>query len=369
MVISFLPRSTKKKLNAKVFTSFEKETIFFEYARQAMKIGLEMFDFKKDQEVLMPASLCPAVLEPFINLGLKVKLYNLDKLLNWTLTDIESKITHNTKAIYVIHYFGIKFSLTELRDLCDEKGIILIEDCALSGLSDLSDIETVGDFSIYSIWKFHAIPDGAILRLNKKLSSTNKLYLKSPNKIKFAKRLGKIIIKNLIIKWSLPLNFFRLLLNKNSLIQDDPPNDNYGDYYPIFDMSRYARNIFLKEDLELCAKRRRLNFNSLHDFCLENDIPALFGKVSQDSIPYCFPILVDDPLKLQNKMLRDGIETELSINVPFKGKKYLIEVDDDFLDISYLAKHTLSIPIHQNIGANENKYLKDSLLKNLKGDN
>jgi len=359
MVISFLPRSRLQKRHIKGCSSPAKDMVFFEFARQAMRVGLEMFDFKEDQEVLMPASLCPAVLEPFINLGLKVKLYSLNRRLDWTLSDIEERITENTRAVYVIHYFGIKSSLEEVRELCDRRGIVLIEDCAFT--------EMVGDFSIYSVWKFHALPDGAILKFKKKNSSVNEVTLESPKRILSAKRLSKIIMKNLIVRWSLPLNIFKRFPRNYVSIQDDPPSNNFGESYPIYNMSAYAKDTFLEEDLKQCAERRRLNFNGLHKFCIDHKISPLFDKISNESIPYCFPILVDDPVALKDKMRRDGIETELSINTPFSGEDYLIEVDDDFSDIFYLADHVLSIPIHQNVGVSENKYLKNSLLKHLKG--
>ena len=50
--------------------------------------------------------------------------YNLDPL------SVKTKITSKTKAVIAVHLAGNPCALEELRTLCDEHGLVLIEDCA-----------------------------------------------------------------------------------------------------------------------------------------------------------------------------------------------------------------------------------------------
>jgi dTDP-4-amino-4,6-dideoxygalactose transaminase len=363
--IPFLPISKTKTSLSKEYKGAGSDLLYFELGRQAMRAGLNLFEFKRNQHILMPASLCPAVLDPFLNVGMKIGLYKLDRSLQWNVRDIRERITPNTVAVYVIHYFGITYDLREVRALCDEKSLILIEDCALAGFDPSSSIGDFGDLTIFSLWKFHAISDGAVLKVGTNFSTPDKISYKPPNWISSTRSQLKIAVKSLAVTGVLPLTLFKRLLNRHVSIQDEAPKENFGESYPICDMSSYAKRVFANENLKQCSIKRKTNFNALSLFCMVNGIRGLYSEIVDDSVPYCFPLIVDNPAQLQKEMGRDGIETELSINKPYSNKEYLTEATDDFPDLRYLADHVLSVPIHQNIGVREVQHIKNSLLKHL----
>ncbi len=374
MLVSFLPVTKTKKTKKTKFEGFSLEStalFYFQLGRQAMRAGLELCDFKKGQVILMPASLCPAVIEPFSNFGLKIKLYELDQRFQWNVSDIREQLTPDTVAIYAIHYFGISHDLSELRDLCNDKNIILIEDCALAGFSPSSSIGTVGDLAIFSLWKFHPISDGAFLRVNKKFASLSHFSDATSNSITSSTGQFKIFIKSLAVKGFIPFSFLKKLFRKTTSIQDNPPTDNFSERYDIFTISSHAKKIFLGEDLHRCGAQRRENYNDLHKFCVENRIDTLYPKIADDSVPYCFPVILNNPTAIQIKMADHEIETELSINKPFSNQTYLIPVESQFPALLHLADQVLSIPIHQNIGALQMQHIKNTLLRyacNYNGD-
>ena len=85
MYISFLP--VLKNPHKKLHTYFSKKshnykTLFFESGRQCMEAGLSFINIKSGSEILMPASMCDAVIEPFYNKDIKLHLYNLFYYLN-----------------------------------------------------------------------------------------------------------------------------------------------------------------------------------------------------------------------------------------------------------------------------------------------
>ena len=88
---------------------------------------------------------------------------------NLDTEDVAARITEKTRAICVVHYAGYPAQLIELRQIADQKGIFLIEDCAHAlGARWLDQpVGTYGDFAIHS---FQAIKhmttiDGGMLTL------------------------------------------------------------------------------------------------------------------------------------------------------------------------------------------------------------
>jgi perosamine synthetase len=74
-----------------------------------------------------------------------------------------------TKAIVVVHYAGYPAQLDDLRDIADQHGIALIEDCAhaLGASFDGKPIGTIGDFAIFSLQaiKHMTTIDGGMLTM------------------------------------------------------------------------------------------------------------------------------------------------------------------------------------------------------------
>ena len=364
MLISFLPNTnTNRENNDNNRASGLARIFHFKLGREAMRSALDIFGFKKDQIVLMPASLCPAVIEPFSNYGLKIKLYALDRDFQWDIDNLRENVCPNTVAIYVIHYFGITHDLTEVRKLCDEYEIALIEDCALAGYDPSTCIGKLGDVAIFSLWKFHPIGSGAFLLINNRSLPENRINRQNSYWLSSLGGQLKIILKSVSGKYSIPLNLWKKALNSSVQIQDPPPEDNFGRPYPMFKMCSWTKKIFLAEDLEECANQRRENYRALYNVVTEAGIKTLYSEIQLNSIPYCLPIVVDDAAALQKHLLAVGIQTEISVNKPFFNQSYLIDVKDKFPDVEYLSKKVLGIPIHQNLGSKQLRYIERWLVK------
>ena len=73
-----------------------------------------------------------------------------------SVEDLERKITPNTKAVIVVHIGGhIAFQINEIKELCDKKGITLIEDCAhVHG--GWWNGKTGGHYGIAGVYSFYA---------------------------------------------------------------------------------------------------------------------------------------------------------------------------------------------------------------------
>jgi len=70
--------------------------------------------------------------------------------------DVARRITSRTRAIVAVHFCGYPADLHALRELCDEHGLILIEDCAQAIGARLDDggrqVGTVGELGAFSFF-------------------------------------------------------------------------------------------------------------------------------------------------------------------------------------------------------------------------
>ncbi len=70
--------------------------------------------------------------------------------------DVARRITPRTKAVIAVHFCGYPAALAELRALCDEHGLVLIEDCAqaIGATVDESErqVGTVGELGAFSFF-------------------------------------------------------------------------------------------------------------------------------------------------------------------------------------------------------------------------
>ena len=83
-------------------------------------------------KVLVPAYNCGHEIEPFLRAGAQVGCYRVDERLDIDLGHLESMLDSTVRAVLVTHYFGFPQPVRAIRELCDRRGVALIEDCAQS---------------------------------------------------------------------------------------------------------------------------------------------------------------------------------------------------------------------------------------------
>jgi dTDP-4-amino-4,6-dideoxygalactose transaminase len=74
--------------------------------------------------------------------------YNIDP------ADVRRKITSKTKAVIGVHQIGLPFNINEVRAICDEHQLVLIEDAACAAGSSYNN-RKIGSHSDYVCFSFH----------------------------------------------------------------------------------------------------------------------------------------------------------------------------------------------------------------------
>ena len=120
----------------------------------ALHLALIAIGISRDDEVILPSYTCIAVALPVLYEQAKPILVDVSNDYNIAVDDIKKKITNRTKAVIVPHMFGYPADLNEIKELCEEKDIYLVEDCAqaINATYHGKKVGTIGDISIFSFY-------------------------------------------------------------------------------------------------------------------------------------------------------------------------------------------------------------------------
>ena len=119
--------------------------------------------FKRGDHAIIQSLCWPTSLWPLIQAGLKVNFVDVDsKTLNVNADELIKTVTKKTKVILLINVLGLSSDIKKIRNFCNLKKIILIEDnCeALGAKFNRKHLGTFGDFSTFSFFYSHQITSG-----------------------------------------------------------------------------------------------------------------------------------------------------------------------------------------------------------------
>lgn len=97
----------------------------------AIDVAVEALDIGSGDEVIMPTFTIISCINQIIRNGAKPVLVDSDPITwNMDITQIESKITPRTKAIMVVHIYGLPVDMDPILDIAKRYGLMVIEDAA-----------------------------------------------------------------------------------------------------------------------------------------------------------------------------------------------------------------------------------------------
>lgn len=106
---------------------------------------------RAEAEVILPAYACPDLVSAAVHAGLRPVLIDLVADRPWLdLEQLANAINDNTAAVVAVNFLGLGERWQQLRQLCDDKGVLLIEDSAQYYPSDAGNYQLNGDMAIFS---------------------------------------------------------------------------------------------------------------------------------------------------------------------------------------------------------------------------
>jgi dTDP-4-amino-4,6-dideoxygalactose transaminase len=338
----------------------------------AIALALQLMNVGEDDEVLVPAYHCPSMVEPVAWSGATARFYRLRPDLSIDLADLSDRITASTRTVMVTHYFGFLQEMSTLRKLCDERGLMLLEDCAHAfyGGSPKAPVGSCGDYAVSSLMKFFPVFDGGCLVSGK--HSLSRLTLKSPglefqvrsalNMLERSIQFGRLPVLELLLRGPLWVKeAFWERLKKHAPVGTDAsrstPSASGGG--SSFDpswmekrMSWFSDFIVTRASHARSIENRRANYLYLRD-ALE-PVPgchALLPELPPETAPYAFPLLVDFPDPAFWALRRDALPL-------LRWEDLGREIQPDRYPVSaYYSRHLFQIPCHQELTNNELRWM------------
>jgi len=122
----------------------------------ALDLSFQALNLTKDDEVILPSFSIISCLSSIIRSGAKPVFADVSiETSNITLDEIKRVRTKNTKAVLVVHTYGLPADIDQIKDYCTENSLILIEDTA-EAHGMMFEGKYCGSFGDISTFSFYA---------------------------------------------------------------------------------------------------------------------------------------------------------------------------------------------------------------------
>ncbi len=130
-----------------------KHAVATNMGRGALEVALQALGVAPGKEVLLPALTCDAVVESVLSIGaVPVPVDVSPSTLNIDVDSLTAAVGPDTQAAVAVHTYGMPCDIGPIRDVCERRGIGLIEDCAQAAGAryDGRSVGSFGDIGIFS---------------------------------------------------------------------------------------------------------------------------------------------------------------------------------------------------------------------------
>src|SRR5258705_297171 len=235
--------------------------------------------------------------------GAKVRYCPIGPDMQWAPDDVERLCrTHRPDLLYVIHYAGWAQPMDALADLCRRREMLLVEDCALSLLSETPDgraLGSFGDWSVFCLYKTLPLPNGALLVQNdRRIESLERLALRPAGSASVAGRMAELFVQRIRgrvngIGAALQAVKRGMGVAAGAL---DVDRANVGDIGFNLDevdlaMSPISARLLERFDYDDIRRRRAANYQQLLGE-LDPSVTSVFPVLPQGVCPLFFPVIV-----------------------------------------------------------------------------
>jgi dTDP-4-amino-4,6-dideoxygalactose transaminase len=285
--------------------------------------------------------------------GADVRFYPVNRRLEVDLDLLDQLCRPPVRALFAIHYLGWPQPAARLAAMCRERGILLVEDCALALLSEPGGrpLGTFGDFAVFCLYKTLPVPNGGLLVARRPLpAALRALPLPACDRASLAGRSAELMLSGLRQRWSglgAALCELKAAAGRGLTtlgVRRVPVGDEGFDVSQAgLGMSPLSWAIARRCDAAAIRARRRANYQLLLDR-LAGRVAAVKETLEDGVCPLFFPLLVADKEDAMRRLAQKGIET-----VPFWNQGDPAAAGRVFPDVRFLREHVLELPIHQDV--------------------
>lgn len=307
----------------------------------ALQYSFESFKLKSGFEVIAPTNTFSATISSIIHAGGKPVLCDINpKTLCLDIEQTLSKITYKTKSIVIVHLGGIiSPEIEELKTVCSEENIFLVEDCAHAHGSTFMNQKagSFGDIGCFSFYptKVMTTGEGGML-----VANNLNLYI-TANKLRDQGREKY----------------------ESEIISELGSNGRMSEIEAVIGLVQLNR-------LDEIVKKRRL-IAKFYDYEIAriDGIKSLKIPENCKSSYYKYITLLDEEInrdKVKMKLKKEGVICGSEVyNPPIHlqpiYKQLLKTKRGDFIIAEEMARRMLCLPIYPSLNINQLKYVTKKL--------
>jgi dTDP-4-amino-4,6-dideoxygalactose transaminase len=267
---------------------------------------------------------------------------------------------HDPEVLYVIHYLGWPQPLGALKEICRERSMLLVEDCALSLLSqpDGEPLGSTSDWSIFCLYKTLPVPNGALLVENTApLAALDRLRLRHAGSFSVLGRITELMVQRLrarvdgvgtaiqTAKRAVGRAAGALAVNRSTV---GDIGFNLGDV--DLAMSRSSERLLQRLNFDAIRRQRIANYHTLRN-ALGDSVTTAHSDLPDGACPLFLPILVADKPAAARELRGRGIDALEFWN---HGAR---DLSEESAQAQFFRAHVLGLPIHQDVSPRQLSYI------------
>jgi dTDP-4-amino-4,6-dideoxygalactose transaminase len=286
--------------------------------------------------------------------GVKIHYCPVGAHMQWDPAEVERLCrAHSPDVLYVIHYAGWPQPIAQLAEICRRREMLLVEDCALSLLSETEDGRPLGSFgqwSVFCLYKTLPLPNGALLVQNDfPIESLERLHLRPAGAASVAARVTELFVQRIRGRVNSVGAALQAIKRGMGMVAGalDVRRANVGDIGFNLDevdlaMSPVSTRLLRRLDYSDIRRRRAANYRQLLQE-LDSHVFPLFPELPDHICPLFFPVVVPNKAAAATALRRRGVEALEFWNDPIgDGSEMSAQA-------RFFREHVLELPIHQDL--------------------
>ena len=267
-------------------------------------------------------------------------------------------------VLFVIHYLGWPQPIHELACICRARGIVLVEDCALSLLSHAHGraLGSFGDFAIFCLYKTVPVPNGAILVANRaQVQPLRPVALRAAGGPSVLGRLAELLASRARGRFDtagalLQSAKRRVGRSMSAMNIRRAPVGDIGFDLAATDlaMSAVSGRLLDRFDFDRIRRRRIENFRQL-EAQIDGHATSVQRYLGEGVCPLSFPIAVRDRREAAVALRAHGIEAVEMWNDGVDADRHD--------DVRFLRRHVLELPVHQDLTPAQIKHVSRHVVR------
>jgi perosamine synthetase len=299
--------------------------------------------------------------------GAQVELYSIGHDGRPDMEELSRRASRGADVLFTIHYAGWPQPIADLRKICDEQGLVLVEDCALALFSETAGepLGSLGDYAVFCLYKTLPVIDGGLLVQNREpFVELDHLPLRPIGRAFEMGQAAELWMERL--RGRAPHVGATFAAAKRGIgalldvlnVERVPVGDvGFNTAHASLAMSVWSDRLLEHLDYAVIRPRRQRNFTMLAERLAAAGI-APWLDLEAGVCPLFFPLLVKDKPAAGRALRARGV---MATELWNEGDPQAASQEGP--GARFLRRHVLELPIHQDIREDQIRYMAEQVVE------